>query len=487
MGSCIPHLLLLKLYQVLGKGNIMTSFMDKYRKKIFWVLIAAAFVSIFVYNFLTPYMSDDYFYKIEVQQAQNLFDLLKQQYGEYISHNGRVIGQFNMRLSLIFDKQVFNVVNSLMFIALVFLIYANIKRKKKYDIFVLLLIITFLWRYAVDFGQTMLWICGACNYLWGSVIILGFVTFFRYLLRKAEQIKHPVLTAVGTFFFALAAGWCNENTSGGGLLLALLFGINFWYDRKKEGQKSFYPFMGATVLGMCCGLLGMITAPGVKSRSQVMQEDEYTGFVGLLSRIYKITMTVRKLFFVIFVMIIITIVVLAVRKQLCTWTQIRRNEMILFLVAAVATCYALAIAPTAMDRAFFGAGIFLVIACIQGIIDAARDDQILLIAKYSLVSIFCLWFAFNYFDNLVNLARIYREENERITMIVEEKENPEGTGIVVLPELRQEFRNPYSYMHDSDLEDDSGYWINLFYEAYYDVGNITAIPRDEWNERYGEE
>ena len=61
-----------------------------------------------------------------------------------------------------------------------------------------------------------------------------------------------------------------------------------------------------------------------------------------------------------------------------------------------------------------------------------------------------------------------------------------GTGIVVLPQLREEFRNPYSNMHDSDLTDDKDYWINHFYEIYYDVGNITAIPRDEWNERYGE-
>ena len=63
-----------------------------------------------------------------------------------------MIGQFNVRLSLVYSKQIFNVVNSLMFVALMGLIYANIKRKKKYDIFVLLLILTFLWRFTVDFG-----------------------------------------------------------------------------------------------------------------------------------------------------------------------------------------------------------------------------------------------------------------------------------------------------------------------------------------------
>lgn len=485
MGSCIPHLLLLKLYQVFGKGNIMTTFMDKHRKKIYWILIAASFVSIFAYNFLTPYMSDDYSYALQVREAKSFIDLVKQQYGEYISNSGRVIGQFNVRLSLVFDKQVFNVVNSLMFTVLVLLIYANIRRKKKYDIFVLLLIIAFLWRYAVDFGQTMLWICGACNYLWGSVIILGFVTLFRHFLEREGRMKHSAIATVGIFFFAIAAGWCNENTSGGGFLLILLFGLNFWWDRRKEGKKSFYPFMGAAVLGMCCGMLGMIMAPGVRSRSQVMREDEYTGFVGILSKIYKISMSVRELFFAVLVILTIAIVFLVLQKKLCTWRQIRRNESLLFLAAAIATCYALAIAPTPANRAYFGAGIFLFIACIQGIVDTTDHEMILRGARYSLVSVLCLWLAFNYLENLVNLARIYREENERVQILIDEKADVNGTGIVVLPQLREEFQNPYSNMHDSDLTEDKDYWINHFYEMYYDVGNITAIPRDEWNERYG--
>ncbi len=464
----------------------MADFIEKHRKKMFWIILVLSFVSIFAYNFLTPYMSDDYFYKIEVQQADSFFDLIKQQYGEYLSNSGRVIGQFNVRLSLVYSKQIFNVVNSLMFVALMGLIYANIKRKKKYDIFVLLLILTFLWRFTVDFGQTMLWICGACNYLWGSVIILGYVTFFRHLLGKAERMKHQIPIAVGTFFFGIGAGWCNENTSGGGLLLVLLFGLNFWWDKRKEGKRAFYPFMGAAVLGMCCGLLGMISAPGVRSRSLVKREGEYTGFVGLLSRTYKVSMSVRDLFFTLFVILLIVLALLVVQKKLLGWRQIRRNESVIFWACAVATCYALVIAPTPMNRAFFGAGVFLFVACIQGIVDVTESEQVIRAAKYSLVSVLCLWLCFTYLENLVNLARIYREENERITILREEKADVNGDGIVVLPKLREAFENPYSNMHASDLDEDNGYWINLFYEVYYDVGNISAIPRDEWDEIYGE-
>ena len=58
--------------------------------------MAGAFFTIYAYNFLTPYWSDDYAYLMEVQKAENLGDLIRQQYGEYLSNSGRVIGQFNV-------------------------------------------------------------------------------------------------------------------------------------------------------------------------------------------------------------------------------------------------------------------------------------------------------------------------------------------------------------------------------------------------------
>lgn len=218
-----------------------------------------------------------------------------------------------------------------------------------------------------------------------------------------------------------------------------------------------------------------------------MSEGEYTGIVGLLSRTYKVTLNIRDLFFPVIAITVIVIVLLVIQKKLREWKQIHKNETVMFSTAALATCYALAIAPTPANRAFFGAGVFLFIACIQGIVDVADHEQAIKAAKYSLVSILCVWLFFTYLDNLVNLARIYREEAERVALIKADKADPDGDGIVVVPKLREAFENPYSNAHESDLEDDKDFWINRFYEVYYDVGNITAIPRDEWNEKYGED
>lgn len=465
----------------------MTGFFEKHRRTFFYIILGIAVLMIFFYNALTPYLSDDYAYLIEVGGADSLWDLVKQQYGEYLSNSGRIIGQFNVRLSLFVDKQIYNVVNSGMFLLLILLLYHNIRRKKKHDIFVLLLVITFLWRFSVEFGQTMLWICGACNYLWGSVIILSFFTLYRHFLWEPGRVKHHGALAAVMFLAGAAAGWCNENTSGGGLLLVLMYSLNFWWDRRKENRKGIYPFMISGVAGMCCGLLGMVLAPGVRRRSAAMSEDQYTGLTGLLSRIYKTTVSIRELFFVLLAIAAVVFVVLILQKKLRTWTDIRKNDSVLFFVAFIATSYVLALIPTPQDRAFFGAGVFLMITCIQGIVDIRDEEVAISAAKYSLVSILCLWLFFTYVENLVDLARIYREDNERIRLITAEKEDPEGDGIVVIPQYREEFRTPFSVAHDSDLTDDKEYWINHFYEIYYDVGNITAIPRDEWNVIYGGE
>lgn len=468
-----------------GKDNIVTAFLEKHRKSIFYFILCVSFVMIYAYNLLTPYLSDDYAYLIDVRKASSLWDLVKQQYGEYLSNSGRVIGQFHVRVSLYGSKQIFNLVNSGMFLALMLLIYQNVRRKKKHDIFVLLLILTFLWKYTVDFGQTMLWICGACNYLWGSVIILAFFTLYRYLLEREKPLKGQWAFALLMLLFGTAAGWCNENTSGGGLLLVLMYSLNFRYTERKEGKRGVYPFMISGVAGMCLGILGMVMAPGVRKRSAAMAQDQYTGLVGLLSRAYKTTVSIRELFFTLLVIMAVLFVFLIVQKKCRTWKEIRTNDSVLFFVAFVATAYVLALIPTPQNRAFFGAGVFLITACIQGIVDVREDETVIRVVKYSLVSALCLWLFFTYVENLVNLARIYREENERIELIRADKEDPNGDGIVVIPRYREAFRTPFSVAHDSDLTEDKDYWINHFYEIYYDVGNITAVERDEWDALYG--
>lgn len=451
-------------------------------KKTNWKFILSiiiVFVLIFAYNLLTPYFSDDIFYKTDVLNAKNLADLIRQQYGEYLSNSGRVVGQFNIRLSLVFDKIFFNIANSIMFVLLTLLVYWNISGRKKFDLPIYLLSVLIIWRYSVDFGQTILWLCGACNYLWGTVIILGLVTLYRHTLNKTE-IKHPILCAVLFFLYGVIAGWCNENTSGGGLLLLMMFtGIKWW---QSSNRKHFLrPYMLTAQVGMVCGLLGLVLAPGVSSRAQTMSIDEnYSGFLGYLSRLYKCFVSIDRLFLeLLLICVFLTVLTVLYKKKL----QAVLMNLAPFLIAFAATCVALVLAPTPMDRAYFGAGVFLMIASLQGFfyLFGSDNEQLSIAVKYSILTVMLISFFFVYGENLVNLARIYREDTERIQLIKEASEH--GDNEVVIPQYREAFKNPYSTAHDSDMQEDPQYWINVFYESYYDIESIIAIPREEWNEK----
>lgn len=460
---------------------------EQHKRTIFYIFVAMIFITIFLYNILTPYQSDDLAYKMEVARANSLWDLVVQQYQEYLSNSGRIIGQFHIRLSLMGSKMIFNVVNSLMFVLLTLLIYYNVRGRKKHDFYLLLLITGMLWRYGVEFGQTILWLCGACNYLWGSVIILGFVSFYRSRL-EAYGREYGAGTAILCLLFGVMAGWCNENTSGGGLLLLMIFTALSCFKRKKEGKKMILPYMITGHLGMAGGLLGMLLAPGITKRAAVMgTEENFTGLLGYLSRWYKCCVSLRELFFELFcIFILVTVVAVICRRcKAEVW-----GKSVPFFFAALATSFALIMSPPPMERAYFGAGVFLMIACLQSFVYAfygkgenTARREFYLAGKYIVVSVLSLWLFFTYIENLVNLGRIYREERERIDLIQEAGEA--GAFSVVVPQYRKAFENPYSNAHRSDMTEDPDYWINFFYENYYEIGEIIAIPREEWNELYG--
>jgi hypothetical protein len=154
----------------------MKTWYEKHEKKIFWACLAACFLMIFLYNFFTPYLSDDIAVRHFVQNAASFGDIVKLQYEEYLHTNPRVVGNFSAKVVLLGEKWFFNLINSAAFVLLAYFIYVNITpaalRKRRKPL-VYLLAFGFLWRYAIDFGDTVLWISGACNYLWTATIIAG--------------------------------------------------------------------------------------------------------------------------------------------------------------------------------------------------------------------------------------------------------------------------------------------------------------------------
>lgn len=455
---------------------------EKGRRIAFFSLVALSFLMILIYNIFTPAMTDDLSYGKIVSEANSFLDLIRQEQHQYMTWTGRSVNHMILRCFLSGDKWLFNICNSLVFTALTLFMYYNIEHKKKYDAFVYLLINLFLWIFAVSFAQTVLWETGACNYLWGSTIIMGYISAVKYCMKTdiertarqsgtAVQMAPETAKAVGLFLMGVVAGWCNENTSGGCILLVCIWiGLYIWKNKRVR------IWMVSGVIGNLIGFLFMILAPGNANRQQFMEE-EHTGWFAIVSRWLKCNLAIRNHFFILIAIGIATFIL--VRLQKAEWER-SRNMLIFFLVFA-ATCYALVLTPEPVARAYFGAGIFLTISCIQGIVDVSDKDLYLRALKLSATAILTLWFVFTYMDCGANLMRIYRESEERFNYIEEQK--AAGNMDITVPLLRPAFENKYSDAYNSDLSGESSeYWVNVAYATYFGVNSVSAVPREEWTE-----
>lgn len=444
---------------------------------MFLLILLLSFVAVLLFNLLTPMLSDDYSYAMEVRQATGMWDLILQEYHQYMNWNGRSVVHLLLRIFLYLPGPVFKIANSLAFVVLSVLMYRLVRPDKHFDVFTMLLLQMGLWLYAVDFSETILWEDGACNYLWGAIFILGFMNLQRNELEHAasdggSSMLHRIMVGTGLFFFGLIAGWCNENTSGGCLLFLLM--LLFVQTKRKQ---RISPAYCAGIAGNIVGLAVMVLSPGARIRASYHTEDEnYSGFLGLLARIQKITLTIHEYFGVLLAVFLVCVVILLLQKN-----HRAAARMALYGVLFLATSYALAATSQTQARAFFGAGLFLLIALAVGIREAVKGENegyLLKGAGYSLLAILVLQFFFVYVEDGTNLARIWRDETRRISYIQEQAAL--GAEEITVPLVHTDFYNSYSAIEKMEMTEDPGYWINIFYESYYGVPSIRAVDYDTW-------
>lgn len=448
--------------------------LQNYRKWIFALVVFISFISFYIYNVLTPHMSDDLMFDKSVHQT--LGDIFRQEYISFMTHSGRCVLQMIMRFFMIFPKGVFDVGNSLCYVGTMLLIYWNAKPKKKYDVLLYALINLCVWIFCVDFPQTTLWVTGSCNYLWGIFIILGFITIYRFCLEKGTEIKNKLWAGVVLFVTGVLAGWCNENTSGGAILIVLLFTVKYYFENKKVGKVMISGMAGAFI-----GFAFMYFAPGNAARGElVAAEETYTGLAMYISRGLKLLKAIDAHLMLYMVVICLLGTYFYYTKK---YSLLEFYEVAIYVLSALATAVVLIMTTTPMPRAYFGANIFMMIAALQMVQKIKEDDVLLISMKNGGIIAALLAMSFVYVEEGANLARIRREINTRDAYIQEEVEK--GNRELILPMLRPAFESKYSMAHFVDISPDEENWNNDIYENKYGITILEVLPWDEWEEAVG--
>ena len=461
---------------------------DNKSKLFFFLILGFSFIIITVFNICTPLMSDDFPYMEQARSAHNLWDIILQEYNQYMNWNGRSVTFVLYRILLCAPILVQKIANSIVFITLSILVYLNIKDRKKYDVLVMSMVQLGMWIFTVSFSQTILWECGAFVYLWGMTIVMGFLTTVRHLV--VSERKCGVVTLILVFLFGWAAGWCNENTSGGALLLLLIAAGMYKYVYKKKIPGILFP----AILGNMVGLGFLVLGPGVRKRATLIEEN-HSGLYGIFARLQKLTLYNKEAFLVLLILFAATIIWSLyyykrhgkTAKEICYELRYR----LAFFVVYFATVYALVATAVPEIRALFGAGVFLQIAVIQGIVDNVRKNadgegdaagQILRFAYSVAIVGMSLYLFFDIVDCGAMLVRIKRDDNERIEYIRQQVES--GNTYVVVAKYHEAFDNHYTCAYEMDLEEDPGYWTNVLCLNHYGLNSISAIPYEEWEEQY---
>ncbi|SFU66791.1 DUF3329 domain-containing protein [Butyrivibrio sp. INlla21] len=464
---------------------------DKNKKKIFYGLVFLAFVSVTIFSFLTPAMCDDIIYGDTVAEANNFFDIFVQEYEHYMGHSGRSVAHIMLRIFLyIGSKAFFNIVAGIVFAIQTLLIYANIDNRKKYDIGMYSLVVLFLWFFDPTMSNSVFWETGACNYLFTSTIMLAFITIYRKKARSGAAEK-PI-TAVRMFVLGLLSGWCNENTSGGVILFLLI--LLYLKYRENKDFKFIKPWMITGLVGCITGLAFLVLAPGNGNRKLAAIDNEsHSGLLAFGARFLKVTLNIKDNYMVLTMMFAVLLVVIAYMMASKSKFFEMTGYMRLMGFIALATAYAVVAVPGSPQlRTLYGAGIFLMIAVLNGIAVIANTvmlggsdtfpQGLLQMFITSCTVILAILLVFTYIEQGANLARIKGEFDERDAYLKECAAN--GEDDVDAPMLRPGRENRFTMAYESDISDDPDYWINDAYRWHYGIDNITGIPRDEWNELY---
>lgn len=442
-------------------------------KKI--LVLISAYVIMVVLNFLTPLIADDieYMYK-----TSSFSSILHDEYTQYMTWTGRSVVHIIARLFLLMPKTVFNLVNPLIYVLLTLLIYKmTTKDNTTFYSFKYFLINVFLWLFVPAFGQTILWETGAANYLWGGIIVVSFLFLYhRYYEKEQELSFNPIVNSILLLILGILAGWCNENTSGGMILIVLGY-LYFYYQKKKPLR--LWMFTG--LLGAIFGLFMMVTAPGNAVRATYFARSQWSLPRKLYSGVFSITKTLYENSLALFVLMAVLIVLGIFFSKHKEWLRLSY----IYLFAGIATIYVLSLSPAGLDwgRSFFGGVLFIIMA-----MAFEWPDKVLKSTQgafYGVISgVLITQFLFTFALGVNDIALSYREINQQYHYVREQKKQGNLNPVIANFTIYNQTGHTAYSGGLSHVKTDITKQVNRANAKYFGLESIHSVPKEAWETIY---
>ena len=313
------------------------------RRAIFLLLLALIGCVMLLLNAHTPLMMDDFDYSFSWstgERVSGLADVIASQAVHYRLWGGRSVVHTLAQLFLSMDKRVFDVANTLMYLLLLLEMYALARPQGRRWCWPLLLVAHGALFCVPFFGTVFLWLTGACNYLWGTVLALTPLLILRSVMEEGFFSRGKRwLPALPVCFLA---GWTNENTACGVLALMLVILISLRVQKRRVPRWLF-----AALAAQALGVAVMLLAPGNYARASGY------GYDSLIVELLRRLVTVAA-YTVVYTGALIAALVLVLGLTRALGVKRRTGRALLLLLGALLTAGALVASPVASDRSWTG-------------------------------------------------------------------------------------------------------------------------------------
>lgn len=339
--------------------------MSRRTNRLFFALtLVFIFVSVLILNEHTPLMMDDYDYSFSWATGQRLTgvsDILASQAVHYRLWGGRSVVHFFAQLFLYLGKPAFNIANALMYVALLLeVLYLAGRRRQACNACMLFVAHTVLMLTVPFFGTVFLWLDGACNYLWGTVLAI-----LPLIILKSEREGGFFDAGYSRGILALpvcvVAGWTNENAACGVLAAVLLMMLWDW-----RSGRTVRPWRVAAWAAQALGAALMLLAPGNFARAA---GGASRGVIAEL--LYRFAVTSYCLLRYAGVhAVLLGVLLLLVRRRKAS---VCMERMLIPLGAALLSAYALVGSPQISNRSFTMVLVLMVAAWLS-VLDGLTAD-----------------------------------------------------------------------------------------------------------------
>ena len=416
------------------------------------VLIIGLFSIFLLYlNTLSPLMpGDDYLYSLKIPSDHYLGDAPIQSIGDYIesqinhfnNYNYRVLPHAVLQFILLLPHWVFDVFNTLVFLALPIAILKRFNVRNRLHLAWYLFVLLFLWIFHFDLGRSYFWTTGSLNYSWTLIPQLLFVhTLLRYVDHTQSSQGNTI------WILAIIIAMTNEQ------VVLSLFIVASWIllFRYKQNRKLDIPLLCGTLILLAGGLI-MYFSPAMSfrlGREGFRYESDYHRWIEYFRRVIYYALRYSP----------ILLLLLLHRHQ---GFKLKTRTKYLLAIALISMA-SMSQAPLFEPRsAIFGFVVLLIAA-----IDYVRNENPHKILLALLIGVS----TFLYIERIPLFQDIANRHFENTQVLNTERGNQDT---VYLDRYCSSYK--YQCLICDDITDDPEYMDNEPVAAFYNIGKLALKP-----------